>query len=134
MVKHPKSILHVDDDADDRFLVQHALHTIDPKIVLHQAQNGKEALEFLTQARLTGDFPCVILLDMNMPVMNGMDMYLETRKDPVLLEIPIVIFSTSINSKEVDYWQKENVTMITKPASFNELTERIKTILDYCYV
>jgi CheY-like chemotaxis protein len=69
-----------------------------------------------------------------MPLMNGMDIYKEIRKDPALLKIPVVVFTTSCNSKEVEYWQKQNVTIITKPASFNDFKERIKTILGYCSV
>jgi CheY-like chemotaxis protein len=128
----PKIILHVDDDADDRFLVNHALKSINPLIVLHQAQDGKKALEFLTQAKLSGDFPSLIILDMNMPIMNANDIYKEVRKDPALSEIPVVIFTTSIDSREEDYWKNENVMMITKPSSFNEFIERIKKILLFC--
>ncbi|HEX6430605.1 MAG TPA: response regulator [Niastella sp.] len=131
--KHPKIILHVDDDPDDCFLVDQSLRSIDPSIILNQAQNGKKALNFLTQAKISGDFPCLIILDMNMPVMNGIDVYKEIRKDPALSEIPIVIFTTSIDDREVDYCKNENITLITKPDSFNEYIERIKKILAYSH-
>jgi CheY-like chemotaxis protein len=126
---HPKIILHVDDDADDRFLVDDALKSIDPNIILHQVHNGKKALEFLNQAKLLNDLPCLIILDMNMPVMNGYDTFKAIKNDAALSRLPIVLFTTSINNKEAYHWEKENVRMIIKPASFNEFIERIKTIL-----
>ena len=127
---HPKIILHVDDDADDRFLVEDALKSINPGIILHQVHNGKKAIEFLNQAKILNDLPCLIILDMNMPLMNGYDTYKSIKKDSALSRLPIVLFTTSINDKDVYNWEKENVRMIIKPPGFHELIERIKTILD----
>ena len=127
----PKVILHIDDDADDLFIVNHVLKSIDPLIVLHQEQNGKKALVFLAQAKLSGDLPSLIILDMNMPVMNAHDIYREIKKDPALSEISIVILTTSIDKREEEYWKNENIRMITKPASFDDFKECIKKILAY---
>ena len=128
---YPKIILHVDDDADDLFLIDYALKSIDSFIVLHQEQNGKKALDFLRQTKLSGNLPSLIILDMNMPAMNAHEIYKEVKKDPALSEIPIIIFTTSIDYREEDYWKNEEVRMITKPASFDELKECIKKILAY---
>ena len=128
---YPKIILHVDDDADDLFLIDYALKSIDSFIVLHQEQNGKKALDFLRQTKLSGNLPSLIILDMNMPAMNAHEIYKEVKKDPALSEIPIIIFTTSIDYREEDYWKNEEVRMITKPASFDELKECIKKILVY---
>ena len=126
---YPKIILHVDDDADDLFLIDYALKSIDSFIVLHQEQNGKKALDFLRQTKLSGNLPSLIILDMNMPAMNAHEIYKEVKQDPALSEIPIIIFTTSIDYREEDYWKNEEVRMITKPASFDEFKECIKKIL-----
>lgn len=133
-ISHPKIILHIDDDPDDRLLVNQALNTINPYIVLHQAPNGKMALDFLARAKRIGELPSLIIMDMNMPVMSGNDIYREIKKDTGLSNIPIAIFTTSRDIRDVDYWKKENVIMITKPGNFKELIEKLKNILAYCSI
>jgi CheY-like chemotaxis protein len=92
---YPKIVLHIDDDQDDRYLVGKAINNIDPSIIVREAQDGMKAIEFLNQAKLFGDLPCLIILDINMPIMNGYDTYNEISKDNDLAAIPIVIFTTS---------------------------------------
>jgi len=127
--KHPEIILHVDDDDDDRLLVNYAIISLNQNVVLHQVQSGKDALAFLTQAKLSADLPDLIILDFNMPVMNGYDIYKMVKKDPAISKIPIVIFTTSIDSMVQNYWKNENIKMIEKPASYYEFKECIKIIL-----
>ncbi|MFL5746669.1 MAG: response regulator [Niastella sp.] len=129
--EYPKIILHIDDDLDDRYLVRKALNNIDPSIVLREAQDGKKAIDFLQQAKLFGDLPCLIILDINMPVMDGYDTFREIKKDDVLSTIPIVIFTTSRDSKELNYWRDNNIEIVSKPASFDEFTMSVKSILGY---
>jgi CheY-like chemotaxis protein len=128
---YPKIILHIDDDPDDRYLVKRAITSIDPSIILREAQNGKKAIEFLNQARLFGDLPDLIILDINMPVMDGRDTYKEINKDPELSLIPIIVFTTSFNDTELDHWKERNIEIVTKPASFDDFTISIKNMLAY---
>jgi len=129
--EYPKIILHIDDDQDDRYLVRKAINNIDPSIVLREAQDGKKAIDFLNQAKLFGDLPCMIILDLNMPVMDGYDTYKSISNDDVLSSIPIVIFTTSHNQSELSYWKDKNIEIVSKPASFEELTISVKRILGY---
>jgi CheY-like chemotaxis protein len=129
--KFPKIILHIDDDQDDRYLVEQAIKNIDPSIILREAQDGKKAIDFLNQAKLFGDLPCLIILDINMPIMDGYDTYKEISKDDVLSSIPIVIFTTSRHSNELSYWKDNNIEIVSKPASFEEFTNSVRRILGY---
>ncbi|AEV99632.1 hypothetical protein A4D02_27780 [Niastella koreensis] len=129
--KYPKIILHIDDDQDDRYLVRKVIDNIDPSIVLREAQDGKKAIDFLNQARLFGDLPCLIILDLNMPVMDGYDTYKGISKDEVFSSIPIVIFTTSRDENELKYWEDKNIEIVSKPASFEEFTMSVKRILGY---
>jgi CheY-like chemotaxis protein len=129
--KFPKIILHIDDDQDDRYLVGQAIKNIDPSIILREAQDGKKAINFLNQAKLFGDLPCLIILDINMPIMDGYDTYKEISKDDVLSSIPIVIFTTSHHSNELSYWKNNNIEIVSKPASFEEFTNSVRRILGY---
>ena len=128
----PKVVLHIDDDPDDRLLVSLAIQSIDPSMILQEAKDGRKAIEFLNQAKLFGDLPCLIILDLNMPVMNGYETFKEIRKDAVLCDIPIVIFTTSFHKDDLHHWAKENVALITKPAEFDWFTESVKKILTHC--
>ena len=126
-----KIILHIDDDPDDRYLVGEAIKQIDPSLILREAQDGQKAIDFLNQAKLFGDLPCMIILDMNMPIMNGKQTFHAIRKDPALCTIPIVIFSTSPAGIEKDYFESENVRLFIKPSTFAGFASCIKEFLDY---
>jgi CheY-like chemotaxis protein len=128
---YPKIILHIDDDPDDRYFVKRAITSIDPSIILREAQNGKKAIEFLNQARLFGDLPNLIILDINMPVMDGHDTYKEINKDPELSLIPIIVFTTSFDNTELHQWKERNILMVTKPPFFDDFTTSIKNMLAY---
>jgi len=128
----PRVVFHIDDDADDRLLVSLAIQSIDPSMILREANNGKKAIEFLQQAKLFGDLPCLIILDLNMPVMDGYATYKEIKRDAALSVIPIVIFTTSFDRRDKQYWEKENVVLLTKPVRFDLFTESVSKILAHC--
>ena len=132
MKNQPKVVLHIDDDPDDRLLVNLAIQSIDPSMILREAKDGRKAIEFLNQAKLFGDLPCLIILDLNMPVMNGYETFKEIRKDDILSAIPIVIFTTSFHKDDLIHWAKENIALITKPAQFDLFIESVKKILTHC--
>jgi CheY-like chemotaxis protein len=83
-----KTILVVDDDEDIRELLKDALE--DKGYVVRVAENGREGLESLQRL----DHPCMVLLDLIMPVMTGNELYDAMQADPVLAGIPVVV-STS---------------------------------------
>src|SRR2546423_10696788 len=83
-----KVLLVVDDDPGIRESLAELLH--DEGYVVLTAINGQDALARL---RTSGDRPCVILLDLMMPVMSGSEFYTEMRNDPALADIPVVIIS-----------------------------------------
>jgi len=131
-VMKPRIILHVDDDPDDRFLVSSVLHSIDPSIKVLEAENGLKAIDLLKKVRSTGELPALIILDYNMPLMNGMETYKEIRNHPELLAVPVVVLTTFSSRRDDDYWVNESVATFTKPATFNELTTSMQKILSYC--
>jgi CheY-like chemotaxis protein len=82
------SVLVVDDDAQIRFVISELLR--DEGYTVAQAANGREALIYL---QTTTPLPCVILLDMMMPLMNGWDFLHARQRDRVLQAIPVVVIS-----------------------------------------
>ncbi len=130
---HTKTILHVDDDPDDRFVVSYTIKGIDPSIKILEAENGLQAIEILRRAKIIGELPSLVILDFNMPLMNGMETYKEIRKHPEFSHIPVVLFTTFTNKLEDDFWNGESVATFTKPATFNDLKTSIKKILSHCH-
>jgi CheY-like chemotaxis protein len=129
--KNPEIILHVNDDQDDHYLFRYAINKVDPSVIIREAKDGRKAVDFLTQAKLFGDLPGLIILDMNMPVMNGMETFEQIKRDSILSSIKVVVFTTSMNDKEFNYWEKENVPAFIKPANLDEFVECVKKILSY---
>ena len=121
-------ILLIDDDEDDQFVFKDALREIRFPYDCEVAGNGLEAV-----ARLTGDqeLPAMIFLDLNMPLMNGVEFLTHVRDHPFINQIPIVIFSTSNNPSDKAELPKLGASsFITKTADFKELTDKLTEILN----
>jgi CheY-like chemotaxis protein len=97
-MKKTNSILLVDDDKDDQIIFIAALNEIENTTLYDVAENGKEALDKLKNSLF---LPDLIFIDINMPVMNGIECLTEIIKNPNLNKIPIVIISSSSPPKDV---------------------------------
>jgi CheY-like chemotaxis protein len=132
MSKHQRIVLHIDDDEEDRELFEEALKRVDPNIVVQQADNGSAALSILKQSKHAHDLPCLIVLDLNMPGMNGKDVLREIRKDEELAALPLVIYTTATEKAYKDFIEKENVQLLSKPSTPSELFSTVRKMLSYC--
>ena len=112
------NILQIDDDSDDCELFMEALESVSAAAYT-AIYNPVEALRKLMQKEITPD---VIFLDLNMPIMTGMEFLTEIKKEKELKEIPIIIFSTS-QLDDIIREAKSNgaYDFISKPNNFNEL-------------
>ncbi|HVG40639.1 MAG TPA: response regulator, partial [Chitinophagaceae bacterium] len=119
MIK-PKTYLLVDDDADDTFLFREVLNEVEPSIELITAVDGEEALVKLgEQDRI---LPDLIFLDLNMPRMNGLQCLYEIKHDRALRSIPVIIYTTSSNSKDIEQcMQLGAACFITKQSNYKSL-------------
>lgn len=84
-----------DDDEDDRMLMKDALEEANPNVTVIEAQDGKELVENVKNSDDLSD--TVVLVDMNMPKMNGIEAIKEIRSEPELADVPAVMLSTSDN-------------------------------------
>ncbi|HEX2608236.1 MAG TPA: response regulator [Flavisolibacter sp.] len=125
----PTIILHIDDDTDDLELVKEAFTEIDPSLVLWQSNKGEDALVLLQQSKESGNLPAMIILDMNMPPLNGKDILLEIRNIPEFAAIPVTLFTTSTSVNDKEFAHREGIRFITKPSRQAELIERLKSTL-----
>lgn len=128
------NILLVEDNQDDyeatiRSLKQN--HLMNP---VHWCRSGQEALDYLYQQQKRSLKPSLMLLDLNMPGMDGRQVLQHIKGDPQLKSIPVVILTTSADSKDVDQCYRTGAsTYIQKPVSFEGLTAAIRTMKDYWF-
>ena len=127
------NILLVEDDYLDIMNVERELSKIDLTHPLHVARNGREALNMLRGsegAAKISPAPSVILLDINMPKMNGLEFLAEVRREPEFSHIPVFIMTTSNEETDRMAAQRLNVTgYIVKPLTFDSF-EKSHSSLD----
>jgi CheY-like chemotaxis protein len=129
-VSNSFSILLVEDDAVDVMSVKRALRQLNTNHVLNIAGNGEEALSWL---RVPGQpLPGIILLDLNMPRMNGIDFLKNLKADDRFRRIPVVVLTTS--KEESDRLQSFNLGAagyMVKPVEYAGFVEVVRTIQGY---
>jgi two-component system sensor kinase FixL len=120
-------VLLVEDDAIDAMTVQRAFRELKLNNPLAHVTNGEEALEYLRNDENVK--PCVMLLDLNMPRMNGVEFMRIAKADPVLRRIPIIVLTTSRNDRDIlDSYDLSIAGYIVKPVDYKKFVEAIRTI------
>lgn len=122
-----KKVLMVDDDADDQLLFVNALQEIDTTMHCEIANNGIEALE-----KLKTFVPDVVFLDLNMPMMNGMECLAAMKKNKHLANIPVIIFTTTNDKVSIASTREMGATaFFHKPIEFNRLRQKLLDLFLY---
>jgi CheY-like chemotaxis protein len=119
-------ILAVDDDKEDLEIFKEAVEEVDATIRSVELHNGQDVLDYLQRE---GERPDYIFLDINMPIMNGLDCLREIRQMRNLEDVPVVILSTSSNRTDIKACLSYGATFLSKPASFRQLVNDLKKIL-----
>ncbi len=129
-MKNQKPILLVEDDRVDAMTVTRALKEINVTNTLAHVENGEEALAYLSDD--TQEKPCIILLDLNMPRMNGIEFLSIVKKDDAVKNIPVIVLTTS--KDEGDRLESFNLSVagyMVKPVDYIQFVEVMKTIQTY---
>jgi CheY-like chemotaxis protein len=126
------TILCADDDDDDIQLLREAIKEIDVRCSLVKARDGVDALNQLQKMKEAGTLPCLVVLDINMPKMDGRQTFLSIRRNPDFASIPVVIFSTSSSSLDKMFFDKKDVEYIIKPLNYTFLVDVAQKLLNYC--
>lgn len=129
MNKSHKTILCVDDDDDDLDLICGVIKEVDESVNVLKATNGEEAFQMLRKAEA---LPCLILLDINMPVMGGKETLKKLREEKDYSKIQVVVFTTSSNPADEVFFSQFGVPVHTKPDKFQTMVSKVKTFLDLC--
>lgn len=126
-MRSTKPVLLVEDDAIDTMTVRRAFRDLKLSNPLSHATNGEEALEYL--ANKENPRPCVILLDLNMPRMNGVEFMRAAKADPALRKIPVIVLTTSRDDRDIiESYKLSAAGYIVKPVDYKKFVEAIKTI------
>lgn len=131
-MRESPTILLAEDDPDDQELIVHAFSEVSPSFNLHIVNDGIEVLNFLSTTS-DNKLPCLIVLDYNMPQLNGAQVLQQLINDDRYKDIPKIILSTSANPKYVeDCLGKGANAYRIKPDSFTQLVILAKEMLDIC--
>jgi len=127
-------ILLVEDNEDDVFLTREAFEAASLRVNLHHVNNGEKCLQFLRKQGPYADAPApdLILLDMNMPVMDGHEVLAAMVADDKLRHFPVVVLTTSYEASDIQKMYKLRCSSyITKPVNFDNFVDAIGKLAGY---
>jgi CheY-like chemotaxis protein len=126
-MRNCKPILLVEDDTIDAMTVRRAFKDLNITNPLQHRLNGEEAVAYLQDE--SNERPCVILLDLNMPKMNGTEFLKIVKAHPILKRIPVVVLTTSNEERDiVESFRLSVAGYIIKPVDYRKFVEAIQTI------
>lgn len=123
-----RKVLVVDDDPDEIELLREAFSEVAPRVTCYGAANGLAALDYLSDPSQV--LPDIILLDINMPVMNGWDFLRNVKKSERFREIPVVVYTTT--NREQDRHLADSLgakKFIRKPDNYSALKRELEGLL-----
>lgn len=132
-------ILLADDDMDDCLLIKDAFEENNISKSINMVHNGEDLLNYLAHNEPYNDkekypLPDLILLDLNMPKIDGREALKQIKDDPVLKQIPVIILSTSSSPEDIsDTYANGANSFITKPLSFNSMVKVMDSINSYWF-
>jgi DNA-binding response OmpR family regulator len=126
------TILYAEDDLDDLFIVKEAFERLNATIELIHTINGFDTILRLESMNTSGVLPCLIILDINMPGMDGKEALMRIKQSDTFKTIPTVLFTTSSSEMDKSFARKWGADFITKPLMYNELEELARTFIRLC--
>lgn len=129
----PKNIvIYADDDQDDIELVEEAFRQFANNVEVITFQNGSQALSYLKNMSDDEPAPCLIILDINMPVLNGKETLMRLRQLEKYEDVPVVLFTTSSMPPDKSFAQRFKAGFVTKPLGFQQMEIITRQFIDHC--
>jgi CheY-like chemotaxis protein len=132
--RHLGVVLLVEDNEGDIMLTQIAFEACKKETELMIARNGQEALDFLFQRGeyVNAKRPDIILLDINMPIYNGLEVLRQVKADSNLKKIPVIMLTTSSNPNDIDEAYKNHCnSYVKKPLEMSDFLDAIMKIEEF---
>lgn len=128
-----KKILVVDDDPEDRSILEDGFVESGINEAVQFEENGEKAISYLRAAAEEESLPCLIILDLNMPRMNGTQTLRSIKEDPRFRNITVLIYSTSLNPIEKDEClQLGAQEFVIKPVTYAESLKVVQFFKALC--
>lgn len=131
MITSRNTIVYAEDDLDDLFILQQAFRKHAHIEVAH-APDGKKVLQILEKMAHEKSLPCLVVHDINMPVMNGREALQAIRSLHDLRKLPVILFSTSSSVTDKQFAEAYNALLITKPVDFSDLEVIVEKFVERC--
>ncbi|MBL4907372.1 MAG: response regulator [Sneathiella sp.] len=123
-------VLLIEDEKITQIMTQEAFKTLNISNPLKIVENGHDAITFLNDPSL--DLPCLILLDLHMPLMNGVEFLQIIKSDDILKQIPVAVLTASNTAKDImDSYELEVTHYFVKPAGHQAFTKLISSLDTY---
>lgn len=135
MQREQTTILYIDDDQDDLLIFEESVNCLYPDVTLYKAQSSEAGMDILNKLESDNKpFPSLIMIDMNMPKMNGRETLRHIRNNQKWQDIPIAIFTTSANEEDIEFCKKYGSACITKPMSLIDFNNTLQNLFSVCKI
>jgi CheY-like chemotaxis protein len=124
-------IIFADDDADDLELITGFFKQYNRNINVLEFKDGKEVLKFLDDFALNAT-PLLIVLDINMPRLNGKETLVAIRKHPKYQYIPVVVYSTSSDNTDENFCRQLGASWVSKASTVEGVRQVAKVLAEFC--
>jgi CheY-like chemotaxis protein len=132
MLREPTTILYIDDDQDDLLIFEESVSTLYPDVTLYKAQSSEAGIRILNQLESERKpFPSLIMIDMNMPKMNGRETLQHIRSNRKWRHIPVAIFTTSANMDDIEFCKNFGSACITKPMNYADYSATLEKLINH---
>lgn len=131
-MKH-RYVIFADDDADDLELITSYFRQFDRETEVLEFRDGKEVMDFLNQFSTASGTVDLIVLDINMPRLNGMETLSAIRSHPSFKNVPVVIYTTSLSSTDQTYCEKLTASWVCKPSDIEGVRETARILSEFCH-
>jgi CheY-like chemotaxis protein len=129
---HTHLVLYADDDIDDIKFVEESFSETTQNIELVTAYNGLDLIRYLERLTPLDPNPCLIILDVNMPLMNGKEALQKIRQMNRYQNIPVVLFTTSSSDFDKSFAKKHNAGFVTKPLDNRQMKNITDQFIQHC--
>lgn len=125
-------VLYADDDPDDLELVKDAFEHYSKNVDVITVTTGMQALSYLDKLTEYDPKPCLIILDINMPVLSGKDVLLKIRLMERFHSVPVVLFSTSSQPSDKTFALRYDAGFVIKPLDVRQMEAIAVQFIDHC--
>ncbi|MCD0488990.1 response regulator [Pedobacter sp. MC2016-14] len=127
-------IFYVEDDQDFAFILEHAMKEVREDLTLSVVEDGRDAIRSLEKFVENKNKPKLILLDLNLPGLSGLDILKRIKEIPYLRFTPVILFSTSDDPTDVKASYEFGANAyITKPSGYNNLVTCIRSMHEFWF-